>query len=378
MKLLDATDLIQLHQVIVDAGAASRAFIEGMIAPLLPSFVARLPDPEPARLLQVLSLLNTSGRLVDGTLPIEIALTVLRTAPFAAVAELAGKKLAKLAGLVGPGSSGPEPVEYSAGIQEAYTGPSDATLPFGFLVRGAEVGRAVMKLVVPRYDNGQPAIGPSGEPRRFLGTGWLIAHDIVITNLHVVSARESDEPDAPAGDLALQIAATELVLDFDAPGITAPPTAKVVAALVTGARGGSRDYALLRVAPRTSGWPSPLVLRRQPPAIPREGYPVNIVQHPAGLAKRISIRRNLMKAATAAELSYFGDTLGGSSGSPLCNDAWEVIGLHRASGPSSNVLVNGREAASYNLGVPIAAILDDIERADKKIHAEIAPRIAAA
>jgi hypothetical protein len=61
----------------------------------------------------------------------------------------------------------------------------------------------------------------------------------------------------------------------------------------------------------------------------------------------------------------------------LCNDAWEVIGLHRASGPSSNVLVNGREAAAYNLGVPIGAILEDVERVSAKVYGEIAGQILA-
>jgi len=375
MKLLDAADLIHLNQAIVDAGAASEAFLENLVAPLLPSFVASLPDLKPARLTQVLARLNNSGRLVDGSLPIEIALTVLHASPFAALSELSGKLLAKIACTAGLGGSAAEPVTYAAGVQEAFTGPSDATLPFDFLARGAQIGRSVMKLVVPRHENGQPAIGPTGEPRRFVGTGWLIARDIVITNLHVVSARESDEPDPTGDDLAQQIAATELILDFDAPGAAATPTAKVTGALTTGARGGPRDYVLLRVAPLAAGWPAPLALRRQPPAIPREGYPVNIVQHPAGQAKRIAIRRNLLKTATASELQYFGDTLGGSSGSPLCNDAWEVIGLHRASGPATNVMVNGREAAAYNLGVPIGAILDDLEKAAAKVYAEIAPQI---
>jgi hypothetical protein len=374
MKLLDPSDLLQLHQEIVGTGAADRTFVENLVAPLLPSFVASLPDPEPAKLLQILARLNNSGRLVDGSLPIEIVLNLLHASPVAAVAAIAGKQLAKLACVSGLGNSAPEPVAYKAAAEEAYTGPNDATLPFGFLTRGANVGRAVMKLVVPRHEGGQPAT-QNGEPRRFLGTGWLIARDIVITNLHVVSARESDEPDPGGDDLALQIAGTELVLDFDAPGAAATPIAKVVGALITGTRGGPRDYVLLRVAPLATGWPAPLSLRHQPPVIPREGYPVNIVQHPAGLAKRIAIRRNLLKTATATELQYFGDTLGGSSGSPLCNDAWEVIGLHRASGPATNVMVNGREAAAYNVGVPIAAILDDIEKSAARIYAEIAPQI---
>ena len=122
-------------------------------------------------------------------------------------------------------------------------------------------------------------------------------------------------------------------------------------------------------------WPAPLRVRRQRPSVPKEGYAVNIIQHPEGLPKRVAARSNLLKSATQSEMQYFGDTLGGSSGSPLFNDSWEVIGLHRASGPSSGVLVKGREASTYNLGIPLDAILKDLEGTNKAVFDEVAPSI---
>jgi endonuclease G len=373
--LLSPGELLELHQAILDTGAANDRFVADLLAPLPPGFVAALPAPGAACLRPLLERLNQRNRLGGGAQPLELVLSRLRASPHADLAALAGRLLARIAAVAGVGNAAGAPVGYAAELQESYTGPSDDTLPFPFLERGARVGHSVVKLAVTRHEGGAAAIGPDGEPRRFVGTGWLIARDLVITNFHVVCARETDEPDPSAADLALQIQATELQLDFDAPSGT-PRTTKVLAGVATGARGGARDYALLRVEPLPEGWPDPLRLRRQPPAIPPQGYPVNIVQHPAGQPKRIAIRSNLLKAATPAELQYFGDTLGGASGSPLCNDAWEVIGLHRASGPSANVLVNGREAATYNVGIPIAAILADLQQAAPAVLAELAPQIA--
>jgi endonuclease G, mitochondrial len=126
---------------------------------------------------------------------------------------------------------------------------------------------------------------------------------------------------------------------------------------------------------RRAEWPAPLALRRQPPSIPPEGYAVNIIQHPAGMPKRVAARSNLLRPSTGRELQYFSDTLGGSSGSPLCNDAWEVIGLHRASGPAANVVVKGKPASTYNIGVPIDAILADLQATSPAVLGEIAPSI---
>lgn len=70
---------------------------------------------------------------------------------------------------------------------------------------------------------------------------------------------------------------------------------------------------------------------------------VNIIQHPGGKAKQICIRNNRLldmpgnePGAAAPELDpyllYEADTERGSSGSPVCNDQWEVIALAPRSG----------------------------------------------
>ncbi len=63
-----------------------------------------------------------------------------------------------------------------------------------------------------------------------------------------------------------------------------------------------------------------------------EGEPVNIVQHPGGRPKEIAFRDNrLIRLVDDDVMTYSTDTDEGSSGSPVLNDQWELVGLHRSS-----------------------------------------------
>jgi endonuclease G, mitochondrial len=374
MTAFSTAEIQQLWQAMVGANVGGAVW-KAALQPLMSLFRTNLPPSDTAAgLFEVLNILNATPRLVDGTIPIEVVLGNLRLlSPDAHVSELAARMLARLQGESGLGRGGGPPVGYTAPTDEAYTGSSDDTLPFDFLRGGHQAGRSVVKLVVPRFEGGQPAIGANGQQRRYSGTGWLIAPELIITNLHVICARETGEGDPDPADLELQVTGTEVQLDYDRDQAV-PATTTVTGLAARGQRGGARDYAILRVV-RRDAWPAPLALRRQPPSIPPEGYAVNIIQHPAGMPKRVAARSNLLRPSTDHELQYFSDTLGGSSGSPLCNDAWEVIGLHRASGPAANVVVKGKPASTYNLGVPIDAILLDLQATSPAVLGEIAPSI---
>ena len=59
------------------------------------------------------------------------------------------------------------------------------------------------------------------------------------------------------------------------------------------------------------------------------GHPVNIVQHPSGRSREVAVRNNLLVGVDDARyLTYLTDTEPGSSGSPVLNDAWELVALH--------------------------------------------------
>jgi endonuclease G len=58
---------------------------------------------------------------------------------------------------------------------------------------------------------------------------------------------------------------------------------------------------------------------------------LNIIHHPQGDYKQISIRENLFVDINETKIFYQTDTAQGSSGSPVFNDQWQVVGLHHKS-----------------------------------------------
>jgi len=55
---------------------------------------------------------------------------------------------------------------------------------------------------------------------------------------------------------------------------------------------------------------------------------LNIIHHPEGDYKQLSIRENRFKKILPTTLWYESDTAPGSSGSPVFNDQWQVVALH--------------------------------------------------
>lgn len=64
-----------------------------------------------------------------------------------------------------------------------------------------------------------------------------------------------------------------------------------------------------------------------------KGECVNIIQHPNGEPKQLALRENRLEDVLEQWLHYHTDTAPGSSGSPLFNDQWEVVGLHHSGVP---------------------------------------------
>ena len=87
---------------------------------------------------------------------------------------------------------------------------------------------------------------------------------------------------------------------------------------------------------------------------------VNIIQHPAGQMKQISLYHNIVTSASDREVQYLTDTLKGSSGAPVFNSNWEVVALHHSGGSKRNQ--DDLTAPKYrNVGININGIVDFIK-----------------
>lgn len=64
---------------------------------------------------------------------------------------------------------------------------------------------------------------------------------------------------------------------------------------------------------------------------------VNIIQHPGGEMKQISLYHNIVTNTDERVVQYLTDTLKGSSGSPVFNSDWQVVALHHSGGGSNPV-----------------------------------------
>lgn len=173
------------------------------------------------------------------------------------------------------------------------------------------------------------------------GTGFMVSPTLIITNNHVLPSRELAK--SAVYQFNYQLTAN------GGDAITHAYTAKADGMFVTSERldftvveldkSAGSDWGFLRCAKRAAA----------------VGQRVNIIQHPAGMHKQISIQNNFVQYVDDTYVQYVTATLGGSSGSPVLNDDWQVVGVHHAGG----ILTEPRTGKSVfrNEGIAISTIL---------------------
>jgi hypothetical protein len=88
-----------------------------------------------------------------------------------------------------------------------------------------------------------------------------------------------------------------------------------------------------------------------------KGKRLNVVQHPFGQPISFALRDNDYAGSSGTDLiHYLSDTEPGASGSPVCDDAWNVVALHHAAN-RANVVVRDRHYEVHNEGIAMSAIL---------------------
>ena len=210
---------------------------------------------------------------------------------------------------------------------ERLIGSSDL-LPADFLDRALSTARGAVRLVVPMYqDSSLPRLQMSGNPVIGYGTGWLLGPRHLLTDYHVIRLREAKDV---ASDADIKLQAENTVAEFDYRDGKVPPSS-TVPILAIAAADPVLDYALLELAVKVTDRP-PLRVASVPLTLdPANAAAVNIVQHPRGAPKQVALRNNLVAALKGNDLAYYTDTETGSSGSPVCDDQWHVVALHKGS-----------------------------------------------
>jgi V8-like Glu-specific endopeptidase len=234
-----------------------------------------------------------------------------------------------------------------ASVQEKIIGENTLRHLY-LLMRGLRAARAVVHIALPTSRG------------NIHGTGFMIAPALLMTNNHVLADAEQAAKarfrfnyelniDGRLDEQNIRIAA------FKPGGIFY--TNKPLDFTIVELEGAPPDFI-------------PLTLRPTP--ICQVDDRVNIIQHPAGEAKQISMQNNRVQYADSAVVQYTTTTLPGSSGSPVMDDDFQVVAIHHSGG---NLLEPGTDRRyNRNAGTAIKAVLDDLRAAlpDLVTHLKVA------
>lgn len=207
-----------------------------------------------------------------------------------------------------------------------------------------------------------------------VGTGWLVADDLVMTNGHVVApilagARQAASY-ACRFDYATDAAGTSqgTVVPFGAAWkVGASPASDLELGL--GPKGPTLqelDYAVVRVASKVGTTPGPngaargKIVTKLATKAPAGGEILFILQHPSGDPLKMALGTSKGLNGNSTRVEHDVNTEGGSSGSPCFNAKLELVGLHNAGDP----LYDGVHGAPQsNSAVPVGLILAELAAA---------------
>jgi S1-C subfamily serine protease len=167
---------------------------------------------------------------------------------------------------------------------------------------------------------GRVVEAPRRQPVVPIGTGSLVTDRLLLTNHHVV--RTADE----AAGMAVEFA-----YEYDEDGEPRKEDRWPLAPGDFFVTDPELDYTLVAVTLRDGRPPGeahgciPLIEQTGKAVI---GEVLNVIHHPVGERKRVSLRFNRMVAEDDLWLRYESDTRAGSSGAPVFNDQWEMVALH--------------------------------------------------
>jgi endonuclease G, mitochondrial len=232
-----------------------------------------------------------------------------------------------------------------------------------FLLRGYEVAQAIGLI----YNIEKPTDSAA------VGTGFLVAPGLMITNHHVIEdqkqalsyglrmnyQRDLDGRIEDAYDFVFRpdlFFATDPALDFTIVAVESTDVSDTI---------DLSDFGYLKLIEQTGK-----IL---------EGESATIIQHPDGRPKQIAIfDSEITNIVHPNFLLYKTDTIGGSSGSPVFSSDWLVVALHHAGVPTQAFLDQLKENKvdesqlqvdhKSNEGIRVSAILNSLKNLASEIY----------
>lgn len=201
-----------------------------------------------------------------------------------------------------------------------------------------------------------------------VGTGWLVANDLVLTNGHVAAPIIHTPAKAKhyvaRFDYATDAKGTNegTVFSFAAnPVLNASPASpQELGTGIAGPTNDFLDYAVMQLAANAgtsigiSGQPRGYIATDSATTVPADGSVMIVLQHPSGDPMALDLGTVLGVNGDGSRITHNVSTKGGSSGSPCFNAKLELVALHNAGDP----LYDGVHGApKENHAVPIERIL---------------------
>lgn len=185
--------------------------------------------------------------------------------------------------------------------------PNDL-VPIGYLDVMQKASRSVGKVVVVT------------ELGNWMGTGFLVAPGLLMTNNHVLPDKDSGRGSFVQMNYQKNVTPETFYLDPDAFFYTSQEL----------------DYTVVGVEPNSSLGPLSRFgyLRVNSEVVPKVNDHVTVIQHPHGRRKEIALRDNRVANILDYRVWYFADSEAGSSGSPMLDDQGHLVGIHHAGIPT--------------------------------------------
>lgn len=198
---------------------------------------------------------------------------------------------------------------------ESWFKPEPDFLDVGFLMQAIQHATSVCRIEIPN--------------QVILGTGFLIAQNLVLTNYHVLYSEATDTKINPS-DIILRFGCFTSATGNETEG----QTFKLVndKPILKSSSTQQLDYVLLQVEDSITQATDIAPADCDFDNLPEKKMALNILQHPEGASMKIAISSNAIANIfpDSGLIQYVTKTSPGSSGSPCFNQDWQVVALHHA------------------------------------------------